>query len=94
VLTHHFHRNPFTVSFLNFYLLYALFYSICLERGIFKKHGINVTFRLVPEGTGAMLNLLENGKFIRNEDFAFLKSYSIFFGRSNAIVFTSTVCHL
>jgi hypothetical protein len=36
-------------------------HSICLERGIFKKHGIDVTFRLVPEGTGAMLSLLEAG---------------------------------
>jgi hypothetical protein len=35
--------------------------NICIERGIFKKYGIDVTFRLVPEGTGAMLNLLEEG---------------------------------
>ena len=38
--------------------------SICLERGIFLNHGIEVTFRLVPEGTGKMLNLLEDGKII------------------------------
>ena len=34
---------------------------ICSERGIFKKYGIDVEFRKVPEGTGKMLDMIEEG---------------------------------
>lgn len=33
---------------------------LCLEKGIFARHGLDVSFQLVPEGTGKMLELLEN----------------------------------
>jgi ABC-type nitrate/sulfonate/bicarbonate transport system substrate-binding protein len=36
--------------------------SICRERGIFEKHGLEVEFRSVPEGTGKMLNMIEEGE--------------------------------
>lgn len=35
--------------------------NICIERGIFKEHGIEVEFRVVPQGTGKMLDLVEEG---------------------------------
>eukprot|EP01041_Mallomonas_annulata_P007209 gene7209-14701_t len=35
---------------------------ICLEQGIFAKHGIDVEYVIVPEGTGAMLDKLESGE--------------------------------
>lgn len=35
--------------------------NICAERGIFKKHGIEVEVAVVPEGTGKMLEMIENG---------------------------------
>lgn len=34
---------------------------ICIERGIFKKYGIDVEFRKIPEGTGRMLDMIEEG---------------------------------
>ena len=40
---------------------FSLPIHLCLERGIFKKYGIDVDYRLVPEGTGAMLDKLESG---------------------------------
>ena len=51
--------------------------SICLERGIFKKHGIDVTFRLVPEGTGAMLSLLEAGMTMHSDCYSLASSIQI-----------------
>ena len=33
---------------------------ICHEKGIFARHGLEVSFQLVPEGTGKMLDLLES----------------------------------
>jgi ABC-type nitrate/sulfonate/bicarbonate transport system substrate-binding protein len=33
--------------------------QICQERGIFEKYGLDVEFRIVPEGTGKMLDLIE-----------------------------------
>ena len=35
---------------------------IALERGLFQKWGLDVEYRLVPEGTGKMLDLLEKGE--------------------------------
>ena len=35
---------------------------LCLEKGIFAKHGLEVSFQLVPEGTGRMLDLLDSGE--------------------------------
>ena len=35
--------------------------NICIERGIFKKYGIDVQLAVVPEGTGKMLEMIENG---------------------------------
>ena len=35
--------------------------SICKERGIFEKYGIDVVFRAVPEGTGKLLDMIEKG---------------------------------
>ena len=32
---------------------------ICQEQKIFEKHGLDVTFRIVPEGTGAILDLID-----------------------------------
>ena len=41
--------------------------NLCIEHGIFASYGIDVEFRIVPEGTGRMLDLLEadvnNGEF-------------------------------
>lgn len=34
--------------------------NICIERGIFRKHGMDVTMTVVPEGTGKMLEMIEN----------------------------------
>mmetsp|Transcript_14716 Transcript_14716/g.14814 ORF Transcript_14716/g.14814 Transcript_14716/m.14814 type:complete len:339 (-) Transcript_14716:33-1049(-) len=36
--------------------------SICLERGIFDKYGVDLEYKIVPEGTGAMLDKLESGE--------------------------------
>jgi len=36
--------------------------NICVERGIFKEFGLDVEFRVVPEGTGKMLDLVERGE--------------------------------
>lgn len=36
--------------------------NICIERNIFKKHGIDVEHKIIPEGTGAMLDKLESGE--------------------------------
>jgi ABC-type nitrate/sulfonate/bicarbonate transport system substrate-binding protein len=36
--------------------------SICQERGIFEKHGLNVAFKAVPEGTGKLLDMIEKGE--------------------------------
>ena len=35
---------------------------LCQERGIFAKHGLEVVHRVVPEGTGKMLDMLESGE--------------------------------
>jgi len=35
---------------------------LCQEQGIFARHGIEVEHRVVPEGTGKMLDLLESGE--------------------------------
>lgn len=34
---------------------------IAIENNIFNEYGLDLHYRLVPEGTGAMLDLLENG---------------------------------
>lgn len=33
--------------------------SLCIENGLFRKHGISLEYRITPEGTGKMLDLLE-----------------------------------
>ena len=35
---------------------------ICMERGIFAKYGVDVEFKVVPEGTGRMLDLIESSE--------------------------------
>lgn len=35
---------------------------LCLERKIFERYGLEVVHRVVPEGTGKMLDLLESGE--------------------------------
>ena len=36
--------------------------KLCLERGIFAKYGVDVTYTTVREGTGAMLKKLDAGE--------------------------------
>jgi len=52
---------------------------LCLERGLFAAHGIQVELRVVPEGTGKMLDLLESGEV----DVAFTVTDALFAGKAN-----------
>lgn len=53
--------------------------KICIERGIFPKYGIDVEYKIVPEGTGAMLNQLESGSV----DVALLVTDSFIVGKAS-----------
>jgi sulfonate transport system substrate-binding protein len=53
--------------------------KICIESGIFEKYGLDVVFRIVPEGTGKLLDLVER----KEVDLAIMVTDAFIAGKSN-----------
>lgn len=52
---------------------------ICLDEGIFQRYGVDVEYRVVPEGTGKLMELVESGEV----DIAIMVADGFIAGRAN-----------